>query len=68
MPASIVAAFGSLVIELSKKGAIVMLAFADKQEAAKNDKAASGRKEILSRIEARFKKRRNRRSVFMAGQ
>jgi hypothetical protein len=32
----------------------VILAFADKQEAAKNDKAASGRK------------RRNRRSVFMA--
>jgi len=48
MPASIVAAFGLLVIELSKVGLIKMSAFADEQQAAKNDRTASGWKGCLT--------------------
>ena len=48
MPASIFAAFGLLVIELSRIGLIKMSAFADEQQAAKNDRTASGGKGCLT--------------------
>ena len=53
MPASIVATFGSLVIELSKLGSITNWAFADEQHAARNVRTANeskGRLMVANRV------------------